>query len=179
MSRICAKRLTKELLELKTNGPPTGCELIEANDLSQWIISLKVLGESLYQDEEFALRFKFSSSYPIDLLSSSIRARAGRVLCILTFTRTGISARGRLATMKASALWIVLTLLHRGMTLIRHSVLGNGWSPVLNVSALLLTFQSMLASCKEKKLPPDDAKYVRSAPSSAKQTRFVYHDDDV
>jgi hypothetical protein len=30
------------------------------------------------------------------------------------------------------------------------SVLGSGWSPVLNVQSLLLTMQSMLASCRKK-----------------------------
>ncbi|ORY75972.1 ubiquitin-conjugating enzyme/RWD-like protein [Leucosporidium creatinivorum] len=154
-SRISAKRLTKELTELKTNGPPTGCTLIQADDLECWVVSLQVLGESVYEGEEFALRFKFSSSYPID--SPEV-------------TFVNCPERG----WKAPVHPHIYTNGH-----ICASVLGSGWSPVLNVASLLLTFQSMLASCKKKELPPDNDRYVRTAPSNPKQTRFVYHDDDV
>ncbi|KAG8736898.1 hypothetical protein FRC10_008769 [Ceratobasidium sp. 414] len=72
------------------------------------------------------------------------------------------------------------------------SILGNEWSPVLNTSAVCITLQSMLASCKKKERsvafttdsciasfcashrPADNDRYVRSAPLSPKQTRFHY-----
>jgi ubiquitin-conjugating enzyme E2 W len=59
------------------------------------------------------------------------------------------------------------------------SILGTGWSPVINVSSLLLTLQSMLASAKTKQLPPDNDRYVRNAPRSPKDTRWQYDDDTV
>lgn len=40
--------------------------IIRADDLKEWLISIQVLGESIYKDEKFALRFKFSDDYPID-----------------------------------------------------------------------------------------------------------------
>ncbi|GAA5955691.1 hypothetical protein JCM10213_003032 [Rhodosporidiobolus nylandii] len=152
-SRIAAKRLQKELTELQTRGPPTGCRIIQAENLEEWIIALQVLGESVYEGEEFALRFRFSSQYPIDspevtfVVSSEFKAPM-HPHC---YTNGHICA----------------------------SVLGSGWSPVLNVQSLLLTMQSMLASCKKKELPPDNDRCVRNAPKSPKDTRWAYHDDTV
>lgn len=50
---------------------------------------------------------------------------------------------------------------------------------MINVASLLLTLQSMLASAKTKQLPPDNDRYVRSAPRSPKDTRWQYDDDTV
>ncbi len=73
------------------------------------------------------------------------------------------------------------------------------------VSSVLLTLQSMLASCKvrmpqwrnvpqaddaytitshlftlqKKERPPDDARYSKNAPISPKDTKWVFHDDTV
>jgi len=58
-----------------------------------------------------------------------------------------------------------------------YSLLGTGWSPVLNVEALCLSIQSMLASCTKKSRPPGNDKYVRNAPISPKHTQWVYDDD--
>ncbi|GAA5845699.1 hypothetical protein JCM3766R1_001141 [Sporobolomyces carnicolor] len=166
-SRISAKRLTKELNDLRTNGPPAGCRIIQADDLETWIFGLRVLGdetETVYSgglfgptirflSQEFALRFRFSTQYPIDspevtfLVSDPFKSPQ-HPHC---YTNGHICA----------------------------SVLGSGWSPVLNVNSLLLTMQSMLASCKKKELPPDNDRYVRSAPKNPKETRWAYHDDTV
>ncbi|KAL7341767.1 ubiquitin-conjugating enzyme/RWD-like protein [Rhodotorula toruloides] len=154
MSRIATKRLQKELAELQQKGPPAGCRLIQAENLEEWVIALQVLGESVYEGEEFALRFRFSTSYPIDspevtfLTTSPFRPPE----------HPHVYTNGR----------------H-----ICASVLGSGWSPVLNVQSLLLTMQSMLASCKKKELPPDNDRYIRNAPKSPKDTRWAYHDDTV
>lgn len=59
------------------------------------------------------------------------------------------------------------------------SILGNEWSPVLTISSVLLTLQSMLASCKQLQRPPDNDAYVKRAPLSPKDSRFVYDDDTV
>lgn len=59
------------------------------------------------------------------------------------------------------------------------SLLDNGWSPVLNVEALCLSIQSMLASCKRKERPQGNDSYVKRAPISPKQTRWDFHDDTV
>ena len=59
---LMAKRLTKELTELrKPGGTPEGCVLLQADDLQTWTFSIEVLGESVYKGERFCLRFKFSN----------------------------------------------------------------------------------------------------------------------
>ncbi|KAJ3576277.1 hypothetical protein NP233_g533 [Leucocoprinus birnbaumii] len=59
------------------------------------------------------------------------------------------------------------------------SILGNEWSPVLSVTAVCVTLQSMLASCKKKERPIDNDRYIRNAPDNPKKTQFHYDDDTV
>ncbi|SCV71475.1 BQ2448_3063 [Microbotryum intermedium] len=154
MSRIQAKRLQKEITDIRTSGAPAGCELLQADDLAEWIFSIQVLGdETVYHGEKFALRFRFGSSYPIDSPEVTFLVSDGwSAPC-----HPHVYSNGHICA----------------------SVLGSGWSPVLNVQALLLTLQSMLASCKQKELPSDNDRYVRNAPKSPKDARFAYHDDTV
>ncbi|CEQ42364.1 SPOSA6832_04173 [Sporobolomyces salmonicolor] len=109
----------------------TGCRILQADNLEEWIIALRVLGdETVYAGEEFALRFRFTPGYPID--SPEV-------------------------TFVVSPEWKPPVHPHvYGNGHICASVLGSGWSPVLNVQSLLLTMQSMLASCQKKELPPDN-----------------------
>ncbi|SYW74968.1 related to ubiquitin-conjugating enzyme [Ustilago bromivora] len=147
--RIATKRLQKELLQ----GTPEGCAIIRADDLQEWQFSIEVLGNSLYQNEKFALRFRFTDSYPME---------SPEVVFIVT---DGYKAP-----------------IHPHVYSNGHicaSILGNEWSPVLNVSSVLITLQSMLASCKQLQTPPDNDAYVKRAPLSPKDSRFVYDDDTV
>lgn len=59
------------------------------------------------------------------------------------------------------------------------SILSTEWSPVLNVTSVLLTMQSMLASCKKKEKPKDNDRYVKHAPISPKDTVWSFHDEYV
>lgn len=84
MASISTKRLAKELTGLQ-EGCPAGITLLSADDLKTWILSIEVLGESVYkvcstrslnnilvygyyqhvrpQGEVFALRFTFGPRY--------------------------------------------------------------------------------------------------------------------
>lgn len=64
--RIASKRLAKELTELQTNGTPTGVEILRAEDLAEWTFSIQVLGESVFEGQTFALRFRFPANYPLE-----------------------------------------------------------------------------------------------------------------
>lgn len=52
--------------DLRLQGTPEGCAIIRADDLQEWQFSIEVLGNSLYQNEKFALRFRFTDSYPME-----------------------------------------------------------------------------------------------------------------
>ncbi|KAG8919936.1 hypothetical protein FRC00_010723 [Tulasnella sp. 408] len=173
MAMMSTKRLQKELAEL--NGvkgtPPAGINLLTADNLASWRLELQVLGESLYQvgaappceagqreqvapaGETFAVEFRFGPRYPIE--SPAV------VFVVNDKYKAPVHPH----------------VYSNG--LICASILGNEWSPVLSVSAVCLTLQSMLASCKEKKLPDGNDAFVKTAPTDPKKVRFVYDDDTV
>ncbi|KAH7104528.1 UBC-like protein [Auriculariales sp. MPI-PUGE-AT-0066] len=153
MAAIAPRRLAKELKELSTDECPVGVKLLSSADFMMWVLELQVLGESLYKGETFALRFRFEPQYPI--ASPEV-----------TFVVDGkfqapihphIYSNGHICA----------------------SILGTEWSPVLSVASVCITMQSMLASCKDRKRPQDNDRYVRNAPLSPKKSRFHYDDDTV
>ncbi|KAN0060441.1 hypothetical protein ACQY0O_007771 [Thecaphora frezii] len=151
--RIASKRLGKELSELRTKGTPTGTSILQDDDLSEWKFSLQVLGDSLYAGQTFALRFRFTDQYPLDSPEVTFITTDGYKAPV----HPHVYSNGHICA----------------------SILGNEWSPVLNVSSVLLTLQSMLASCKKLEVPVDNESYCKRAPKSPKDSRFVYHDDTV
>lgn len=49
MASISSRRLAKELGSIQEGGCPEGIKLLQADDLKTWILSLELLGESLYK----------------------------------------------------------------------------------------------------------------------------------
>ncbi|WWC93615.1 hypothetical protein V866_000450 [Kwoniella sp. B9012] len=152
MSGLSTKRLMKELADINSKGTPEGIILLSADSMEEWVFLISVLGEeTIYKGETFALRMKFSNRYPIDVPE-------------VTFLANGqyqppmhphVYSNGHICA----------------------SILGNEWSPVLNAVAICITMQSMLASNKKKARPEGNDRYVRSAPSNPKLTRWHYDDD--
>jgi len=152
MSGISRKRLGKELVEIQKDCP-AGITLLQADDLAVWLLSIEVLGESVYKGEVFSLRFTFGPRYPIE---------SPEVVFVVDGTHQApihphVYSNGHICA----------------------SILGSEWSPVLSTSAVCITLQSMLASCPKKERPVDNDRYVRTAPLSPKDARFHYHDDTV
>ncbi|KAA1107199.1 hypothetical protein PGT21_005715 [Puccinia graminis f. sp. tritici] len=167
MARISTKRLTKELSDLQDGGCPVGCALIQADDLVEWKIKITGPPETLYSNENFLLRFRFSPQYPIEAPEV--------VFFVSPSTATGHSERG-----PEEEKWAAPEHPHiYSNGHICASILSTGWSPVLNCAAICLTIQSMLASCKKKERPVDNDRYVRNAPISPKNTRWHFDDDTV
>ncbi|KAF8887744.1 ubiquitin-conjugating enzyme/RWD-like protein [Infundibulicybe gibba] len=149
MSSISARRLAKELNEIKSEGCPVGITLIKADDFATWWFTIEVMGESLYQGEVHTLQFRFDASYPISSPAVQFVVTEGRVSPI----HPHVYSNGHICA----------------------SILGNEWSPVLSVVAVCVTLQSMLASCKVGQYPPiDNDRYVRHAPENPKKTQFHY-----
>ncbi|TFK47955.1 UBC-like protein [Heliocybe sulcata] len=153
MAGIASRRLAKELKEIHTQGCPVGIQLLSADNFEEWHLSLEVMGDSQYQGEVFALKFRFEPQYPIS-------APAVQFMVTDKYkspVHPHVYSNGHICA----------------------SILGTEWSPVLSVIGVCVTLQSMLASCKKKERPPDNDRYVRHAPDNPKQTRFHYHDDTV
>ncbi|KAI9637325.1 ubiquitin-conjugating enzyme/RWD-like protein [Dioszegia hungarica] len=151
---LATKRLMKELAEIKTKGTPPGIVLLNAVALDQWVFLISVLGdETIYAGETFALRLKFPNRYPIDSPEVTFLADAEYIPPL----HPHVYSNGHICA----------------------SILGAEWSPVLNAVAVCITMQSMLASNKKKERPEGNDRYVRSAPSNPKLTRWQYDDDTV
>ncbi|KAF8060961.1 ubiquitin-conjugating enzyme/RWD-like protein [Lyophyllum atratum] len=148
MSSISARRLSKELAEIKNEGCPVGITLVKADDLATWWFTIEVMGESQYQGEKYTLQFRFDASYPISSPAVQFVVADGHTSPV----HPHVYSNGHICA----------------------SILGNEWSPVLSVVAVCVTLQSMLASCKKKERPPDNDRYVRNAPENPKKTRFHY-----
>ncbi|KNZ78185.1 putative ubiquitin-conjugating enzyme E2 W [Termitomyces sp. J132] len=167
MASISARRLGKELTEIRNEGCPVGITLVKADDFETWWFTIEVMGESLYKDEKYTLQFRFDSSYPIS--SPAVQ------FVVVDGHTSPIHPVGHFFYI-FEPLFIHLKHVYSNGH-ICASILGNEWSPVLSVVAVCVTIQSMLASCKKKERPIDNDRYVRNAPDNPKKTRFHYDDD--
>ncbi|KLO11300.1 UBC-like protein [Schizopora paradoxa] len=152
MASISSRRLSKELKELNTECP-AGIKLVEASNFDKWILGIEVLGDSLYKGESFLLKFTFDPGYPISAPAVQFVVDSEHEAPL----HPHVYSNGHICA----------------------SILGDAWSPVLSVSAVCITLQSMLASCKKKERPEGNDRYVRFAPENPKKTKFLYDDDTV
>ncbi|KAH9891286.1 UBC-like protein [Cubamyces lactineus] len=147
---VSSRRLQKELMEMKKEGTPAGITLLQADDFAKWILSVEVLGDSLYKDEKFAIMFRFDNQYPISAPAVQFVVDDKYQAPI----HPHVYSNGHICA----------------------SILGNEWSPVLSVVAVCVTIQSMLASCKRvaPDRPPDNDRYVARAPDNPKKVCSQY-----
>ncbi|BEJ12632.1 hypothetical protein CspHIS471_0210920 [Cutaneotrichosporon sp. HIS471] len=154
LASLSSRRLMKELTDIKNNGTPAGIGLLTAETMREWFFTIRVLGdETVYKGEVFVLRICFDDRYPIDYPQVTFVTNTEYKPPV----HPHIYSNGHVCA----------------------SILGPEWSPVLNAVSICLTMQSMLASCKKKELPKGNDRYVATAPSNPKLTRWEYHDDTV
>lgn len=146
------RRLRKELTNL-IKDPPEGI-VVDPDKISQniteWTVDVKGAEGTLYAGEKFTLQFKFGSKYPFD--SPQVMFVGKHVP-----EHPHIYSNGHICL----------------------SILSDDWSPALSVQSICLSILSMLSSCSEKKRPPDDMFYVRTASKNPKRTQWLFHDDTV
>ncbi|CAD6891753.1 unnamed protein product [Tilletia controversa] len=148
---VLTKRLMRELQEIKTKPLPPGITLVQAESLEEWHFHIEV-PNPLYAGKVFRIRLRFVGSYPLEAPET-------------VFVTTGGYEAPQMAHCYENG--------H-----VCASILGSEWSPVLNAQSVLITLQSMLASSKKLERPPDNSRYIRTAPVSPKDTKWVYHDDN-
>ena len=146
------KRLNKELLEL-AKQPIEGIifdpDRISTN-LHKWRIGVNGAAETLYHGEVFELQFTFGNKYPFE---------SPQVI----FVGDHIPIHPHVYTNGHICL----------------SILTDDWTPAMSVASVCLSVLSMLSSCKEKKQPPDNNMYVRTAGNNPNKTKWWFHDDSV
>jgi ubiquitin-conjugating enzyme E2 W len=118
---------------------------------TEWQVQIQGAVGTLYENEDFVIRIRFSAEYPIE--SPEV------VFLVPAPIHPHIYTNGHICL----------------------NILGEDWSPALTVQSICLSLLSMLSSATEKVSPPDNSSYVRSkgVGSTPKNTRFVYHDDAV
>lgn len=154
MATLATKRLMKERAEIDSKGTPQGIVLRDAESIETWVFLISVLGdETIYRGETFAMRMRFGPRYPIECPEVTFIADDTYQPPL----HPHVYSNGHICA----------------------SILGTEWSPVLNAVAICITMQSMLASNKKKERPEGNDRYVRTAPSNPKLTRWHYDDDTV
>lgn len=158
MNSVALRRLHKELAEWTNSSrtsdasPPPPIYLhLPVHRLDEWHVGLRGAESTVYAGEEFLLRFRFPSDYPIESPEVVFVGPAVPV-------HEHVYSNGHMCL----------------------SILYDSWSPALTVNSVALSIQSMLSSADRKKRPPDNDTYVRNCGKrSPKQTRWMYHDDSV
>ncbi|KAJ1932103.1 hypothetical protein FBU59_006483 [Linderina macrospora] len=122
-SKMQTKRLLRELTRLKQTQCPH-ISLQSTDSLDTWLIDIKGVDSTLYENESFTLQFKFTREYPIEAPE-------------VTFTgnvplHPHIYSNGHICL----------------------SILYQHWSPVLTVDAICLSILSMLNDVYIKKAGP-------------------------
>ena len=163
-----AKRIQKEIQKLmqeqesnqkafQSGKTPQGSGMGIDIFLNQPINNLETIyctifgaNSTIYEGEEFRLRFVFSNDYPLS---------SPEVVFIAPYipVHEHVYSNGHICL----------------------NVLYDGWSPVMNIQTVCLSIVSMLSSATQKSRPRDNDSYVLSCNKSPKQTRWHFHDDKV
>ncbi|CAI5759085.1 unnamed protein product [Candida verbasci] len=155
------KRLIKEYTSIQKNKLP-GIKLIYNDDqLINYIFQIIILNnEEIYKpDVKYYLSIIITNEYPVD--SPQVK-----------FISYSEDENTELSDIP----------LHPHIYSNGHiclNLLGEDWTPACSIESILLSIQSMLNNNQLLTRPPDNDSYIKHAPLNPKQSKFIYHDDNV
>ncbi|KND94990.1 putative ubiquitin-conjugating enzyme E2 W, partial [Tolypocladium ophioglossoides CBS 100239] len=149
------KRVAKERQKIDKHGLPPGIELVDGDNLREWLFDIRVLDNNpIYQGQTYRLRFQFPQAYPIEPPEVTFEEKPNRPIPM----HPHIYSNG----------------------IICLDLLGSqGWSPVQSAESVCMSIQSMLTSNTTKERPQGDAEFVMLNRRRPRDIQFVYHDDTV
>lgn len=162
------RRLLKEYASLSKAKLPGITIVQNSENLTDFIFRL-VIDNDLYRDQQFYVRIEITLEYPID--SPQVK-----FIIHQEFDDNDV------IVVEDEPPRATVIPLHPHIYSNGHiclNLLGEDWSPACSLESIILSIQSMLNTNDKAERPPDDDNYVRHAPQNPKDTRFVYHDDDV
>lgn len=144
----------KEYKGLQANTIP-GIELIEHSDeLDEFVFEMIILNNHSIYKEPLKLIVKITEDYPVSPPKVKFLREPGAYDIPI---HPHIYSNGHICL----------------------NLLGNDWTPACSIESIILSLQSMLDTNTKMERPPDDERYVRSAPTYASVNGFIYDDDGV
>ena len=136
-------RLNSEIKSIKSN--PNLTLKIDEDNPNIWYISFKGAEKSLYENENFKLRFELGKNYPLQKPS-------------VIFVEN-----------------IPINPFVFSNGLICLDILDTDWSPVLNISSITMSILSMLSGTKEKRKPVNDEIICKKGLKNFNQGKWKHH----
>ncbi|UKZ77189.1 hypothetical protein TrVFT333_004908 [Trichoderma virens FT-333] len=171
------KDLSADHGQIDKYGLPPGIELVDGNDLKEWLFDIRVLDNNpLYNDKVYQLKFVFSESYPI----GNLVLPAPRIARLGARRLTDISRTPEVTFVDRPARPVPMHPHIYSNGIICLDLLGNqGWSPVQSAESVCMSIQSMLTSNNKNERPPGDEEFVRGNKQRPRDIEFLYHDNTV
>ena len=136
-------RLNSEIKTIKNN--PNLTLKIDDDNSKIWYISFKGAEKTLYENENFKLRYELGQNYPLQKPS-------------VTFVEN-----------------IPINPFVFSNGLICLDILDTNWSPVLNISSVTMSILSMLSGTKEKRKPVNDEIICKKGLKNFNQGKWKHH----
>ena len=147
MSGIAYRRVAKEIASFH-DDPLEGIQLEESESLEEVFVWISGAEGTIYDGEQFRLRFRFPPQYPIESPE-------------VMFVRPDVPEHSHVYSNGHICL----------------DILYDKWTPAFSMKTVCLSLQSMLSSAESKSRPPDNDRYVASKQGSPKSTNWWFHDE--
>lgn len=141
-------RLNRELVMAQKNFSESFQVAPVGDDITEWIADFTMPSGTVYAGETYKLRFRFPFGYPMEAPEVTFMGTSPK--------HEHVYSNG----------FICLSTLY------------DGWSPLQNVSSVVLSIISMLSSAKKKSLPKNNKNLIRQFRGrSSKEVLWEFEDE--